>query len=70
MNDYLSLTEYAKLHGLSRPWVWRLIQSERIPAVRIGATWAIHKDTPKPEDNRVKSGKYKNWRKKEAVSTE
>ena len=65
MSDYLSVTEYGKLHGLSRPWVLRLIQAKRIPAVKIGATWAIPKDAPKPEDARVKSGKYKNWRKKE-----
>ena len=65
MSEYLSVTEYGKLHSLSRPRVLRLIQEERIPAVKIGATWAIPKGTPKPEDARVKSGKYKNWRKKE-----
>ena len=70
MNEYLSLTEFAKLHGLSRPWVWRMIQDGRIPAMKIGTTYAIHKDTPKPADNRVKSGKYKNWRKKEVSPTE
>ena len=65
MSEYLSVTEYGKLHGMARSRVQRLIQEGRIPAVKIGATWAIPKDAPKPEDARVTSGKYRNWRKKE-----
>ena len=31
---------------------------------KFGRSWAIPKDTKKPTDNRVKSGAYKDWRKK------
>ena len=64
MTDYLSVTQYAQLHGLSGARVRVLIRDERIPAVKIGSQWVIPADTPKPPDNRVKSGKYHNWRKK------
>ena len=33
-------------------------------AVKFGHAWAIPADAKKPEDNRVTSGKYINWRKK------
>ena len=66
MNDYISVTEYAKRHGLDRGRVNRLINSGRIPAVKVGSQWAILADTPKPEDKRVKSGKYIGWRKNTA----
>jgi excisionase family DNA binding protein len=60
----LSITEYGKKHNLDRAAVNRYIQQGRIPAVKVGNQWCIPADTPRPEDRRVKSGKYKNWRKK------
>ena len=30
---------------------------------KIGNQWVLHKDTVFPSDRRVKSGKYRNWRK-------
>lgn len=33
-------------------------------ATKFGDVWAIPNDTEKPTDNRVTSGKYRNWRKK------
>lgn len=64
MTEYLSVTEYGKLHGLDGGFVRKLIAQARIPAVKIGNQWAIPADTPKPEDKRVKSGEYRGWRKK------
>ena len=64
MNEYLSVTQYAEKHGLDVGRVRLLIRDGRIPAIKIGNQWAIKADTPKPEDNRIKSGKYIGWRKK------
>ena len=33
-------------------------------AVKFGRDWAIPADAEKPKDARVKSGEYRNWRKK------
>jgi len=63
MQNYVSVTEYGQLHGLTTGYIRRLISNGRIPAVKIGTQWAIPADTPRPEDMRVKSGQYKNWRK-------
>lgn len=62
--ELISLVEYAKLHD-------REISSVRRKALRggfktarkIGRNWVIDKNEPYT-DNRVKSGKYKDWRKK------
>jgi len=62
--DYLSVTEYAKKYNIDRATVNRYINSSRIPAYKVGYQWCIPSDAPPPEDRRVKSGKYKNWRKK------
>jgi len=61
--ELLSVTEYCKLHGLDGGNVRRHIAAGRIPARKIGSQWVISEDTPPPEDKRVKSGKYINWRK-------
>ena len=63
--DYLSVTQFCDLHGLDRGNVNRYIHQGRIPAIKIGNQWAIPADAQPPEDKRLKSGKYKNWRKKE-----
>ena len=66
MSEYLSVTQYSKLHNMDVGNVRKFIAAGRIPAIKIGNQWAIPADTPKPEDKRVKSGKYKDWRKKPA----
>lgn len=60
----LSVKEYAAKHGQDGGRVRLLIAQSRIPAEKIGAQWAIDEDTPWPADQRVKSGAYRNWRKK------
>lgn len=64
MPEYLSVKEYAVKYGLDVGNIRRLIYSDRISAVRIGSQWCIPADAPRPEDRRVKSGKYRNWRKR------
>lgn len=62
--EYLSVTQFCEKHGLDRGNVNRYIHQGRIPAVKIGSQWAIPADAQPPEDRRVKSGKYRDWRKK------
>ena len=62
-SNYLSIKEWSEKYGKDRAVTLRLIHAERIPAIRIGNQWAIPTDVEPPPDKRVKSGKYKNWRK-------
>ena len=56
---YLSVTQTAERWGISTRRIQILCNEERIPgAVRIGNSWAIPDDAPKPADARIKSGKY------------
>lgn len=61
--NYLSVSEFGKKHGIDRATINRLIKAGRIPAVKVGKQWCIPADTPRPEDRRVKTGKYRGWRK-------
>lgn len=63
-SEYLSVSEWSAMHGKDPGNTRRLIQSGRIPAIKIGNQWAIPVGTDPPEDKRIKSGKYKDWRKK------
>ena len=42
-NEYLSTIETANILGLNRTQVFRLVQSGKIPAVKIGRNFAIKK---------------------------
>lgn len=56
---YLSVAQTAERWGISPRRIQILCNEERIPgAVRIGRSWAIPDDGPKPADARIKSGKY------------
>ena len=56
---YLSVTQTAGKWGISQRRIQTLCNEERIDgAVRIGHSWAIPEDAPKPTDARIKSGKY------------
>lgn len=61
----ISLAQYAERYGKDGGNLRRLIAQGRIPAQKIGSQWAIEETTPWPQDNRIKSGKYRNWRKKQ-----
>ena len=62
-SNFLSVKEWSNKYGKNRDVTLRLIQDGRIPAVKIGNQWAIPADVEPPPDKRVKSGKYRNWRK-------
>ena len=38
-------------------------------AVKFGRDWAIPVDATKPEDKRVKSGEYRDWRKRTKINS-
>lgn len=55
---YLSVAQTAERWSISTRRIQILCNEERIPgAVRIGRSWAIPDDEPKPADARIKSGK-------------
>lgn len=56
---YLSIRETSERWGISTRRIQILCGKGRVPgAIRIGYSWAIPDDEPKPKDARVKSGKY------------
>ena len=63
MGEMLSVKQWAERCGKDARNARRLMSEGRLPAVRVGRQWAIDSYT-QPPDKRVKSGKYKDWRKK------
>ncbi len=64
MKDYVTIGETAVRWGISVRRVQKMCMDGRIiGAEKFGRTWAIPADIEKPQDGRVKSGKYRNWRK-------
>ena len=66
MDGYMTVKETSEKWGLSTRWVNELCKAGKIPGAQLFAgVWAIPSDAVKPtEDRRVKSGAYKDWRKK------
>ncbi len=64
MNEYYTVKEFANKYHKDPGNVRRMLISGKIKGEKIGNQWVIHKDTGYPSDGRIKSGKYKNWRKK------
>ena len=57
---YLSTFEIAEKWGISPRRVGILCNQDRIPgAQRAGCRWIIPEDAEKPNDARIKSGKYR-----------
>jgi excisionase family DNA binding protein len=55
MKDLISIKEFAKRIGKSRQWVWFLIMSKRITAVKIGNQYIIDAE----EINKINNKKFK-----------
>ena len=59
MEGYMTLKEAAEKWGIVDRRINTLCLEGRIEgASKIGNLWVIPVDTPKPDDNRIKSGKY------------
>ena len=57
--EYLSIRQTAEKWGISKRRIQILCSEERIPgAIKIDYSWVIPSDATKPEDKRIKSGKY------------
>lgn len=67
ISGYMTIKEAAEKWSVSVRWVQMLCSDGKIEgAVKFGHAWAIPRDMEKPEDKRVKSGKYRNWRKEKS----
>lgn len=56
---YLSISQTAEKWGIKQRRIRTLCQEGRIEgAFKMGAYWSIPEDAEKPEDMRVKSGRY------------
>ena len=59
MNDYMTIKEASEKWNLGIRRINTLCNEGRIPGcVKFGSVWAIPVGTDKPEDKRIKSGKY------------
>lgn len=64
VDNLIPISEYAARIGKAPTTVRQKCQRGSLPgAVKMGRDWFIPADAPYP-DSRVKSGEYKNWRKK------
>jgi len=64
IEGYVTVNDMAERWNLSPRTVQIMCAEGRIGGVtRFGNAWAIPSDAKKPADNRVVSGKYKDWRK-------
>lgn len=62
----ISLREYCEQNNKDGGTARRHAAAGRFAtAQKIGRDWVIDDAEPWPADNRIKSGNYKNWRKKE-----
>ena len=70
MADYLSVTEYAKLHRENPRNIRRLLASGRIPGEKVGKQWIIPSGTAWLKDESEKSGRYHIEREREEKQDE
>ena len=67
MEGYLTINELAEKWGLAPRTIQMMCSRGRIPgAIKFGSVWAVPIEAKRPMDNRVKSGAYRDWRKKAA----
>ena len=65
IKGYMTAAELAKKWNISVRRVQILCSSGEIEgAVKFGRSWAIPEDVERPQDGRLTSGEYKNWRNK------
>ena len=69
IDNLIPIAEYAARIGLTANAIRRRCIRGTLPAVKIGRDWFIPADT-KHTDSRVKTGEYRNWRKKPTDSPE
>lgn len=64
IDGYLSIKETSEKWDITPRRIQVLCAAGRIDgAAKLGREWAIPVDAEKPDDNRIKSGKFIGWRK-------
>ncbi len=67
MEGYMTIKEAAEKWGVTPRRIQSFCANDRVDgAIKFGRDWAIPIDAIKPEDKRVTTSKYKNWRKQKA----
>ena len=67
MEGYMTIKQAAEKWDVTPRRIQKLCTDGRIEgAMKFGRDWAIPADAAKPEDKRVSTGDYRNWRKKKA----
>lgn len=57
--EFMTISQAAEVWGISTRRIQVLCAHDRIPGVcKLGNMWAIPKDAQKPDDARIKSGRY------------
>ena len=65
MNGFLTVKEVADKWNMSLRNIQNLCAAGKVSgAVKFGSVWAIPENAERPQDKRVTSGSYRNWRKK------
>ncbi len=68
--DILTIKEASNAWGISIRRITVLCNEGRIiGAKKIAGVWLLPKDAKRPQDARIKSGKYKDWRNKADMSS-
>ena len=71
MNGYITVKDVAEKWNMSVRSIQNLCAAGKLDGVvRFGNAWAIPEDAQKPQDGRIISGSYKNWRKKSNTQNE
>lgn len=68
MSEYYTVSEYAKKYGKDPGNIRRMLIKGRINGEKLGKQWIIPKNTEYPDDGRIKSGSYKNWRRRAYIN--
>lgn len=64
LNGYLTANEIAEKWNLSPRRVQIMCANGDIPGVvKFGRSWAIPESAERPDDGRITTGEYKDWRK-------
>ncbi len=66
INGYKTVNELAEEWGVNPRTIQTMCSDGRLNgAVKFGRDWAVPENAERPTDNRVISGEYKDWRKKQ-----
>jgi excisionase family DNA binding protein len=68
MDNYYTVTEYAKHFNCDTGNVRRMLINGTIKGEKMGYQWIIPKTEGYPDDKRVNNGEYKNWRKRKTIN--